>query len=359
MKVGVIGLGWAGRQHIKGYQAVDGVQVAALAGLEAEAREALADEHGIEHRFETYEELLALDGLDAVSVAVPTFLHAPITIAAFERGLHVLTEKPMARTGAEADAMVDAARAAGRVLQVVFNRRHRGDIRQLQRFIAEGRLGHPYYAKGWWLRRAGIPGAGSWFTQREQSGGGALLDIGIHVLDYALLLLGNPGVVSVSAATYDLLGGGGFGAAAGSDKTGSNDPSTFEVEDMATAFLRLDDGGTLLLEASWAMHRADGDEFGITVFGTEAGADLRVVDYAPQGDLTLFSDAGGRAVAEAVPVDVGDAHDAVVADFVQTVRGGDWAEHDGAGAARLAHVIDACYRSAAEGREVRLDPVPT
>ncbi len=358
MRVGVVGLGWAGQQHIKAYQALEGVEVAGIAGLEAPVRARLARRHGIAHAFERYEDLLALD-LDAVSVAVPTFLHAPIAIAALERGLHVISEKPIARDGEQAEAMVAAARDAGRVLDVAFNHRRRGDIQALKRVIDGGRLGRAYYAKAWWLRRAGIPTPGSWFTRSDLAGGGPLVDIGVHVLDYALFLLGNPAVTSVSAATYDLLGRSGFGASPHSSKTGADGAKVFDVEDLATVFMRLRDGGTLLLEASWAAHRADGDEFGITLYGTEGGAELIVPDYAPVGELTLYADDGGAAVATPVPAEPGTGHDAVVAEFVQTVRSGDWEGHDGSGAAELARVVDACYRSAAEQREVSLSALPS
>lgn len=356
-RVGVIGLGWAGQQHIKAYSALDGVEIAAIAGLEAPVRAELAREYAIERQFERSEDLLDLDGLDAVSVAVPTFLHAPIAVAALERGLHVLCEKPLARNVEEAEAMVAAARDSGRVLDVVFNHRRRGDIQALKRLVDDGRLGRTYYAKAWWLRRSGIPTPGSWFTQMALSGGGPLVDIGVHVLDYALFLLGNPAVKSVTASTYDLLGSKGFGASRTSTKTGAGSARKFDVEDLATVFMRLQDGGTLLLEASWAMHRADGDEFGVTLFGTDGGADLTVVDYAPRGELTLFGEEGGEAVAQPVPVGVGDAHPAVVADFVATIRSGGCSGHDGAAAAELARIVDACYRSAAEQQEVRLDEV--
>ena len=151
---------------------------------------------------------------------MPTFLHAPIATAALARGLHVLCEKPIARTLEEAEAMVRAARDAGRVLDVVFNHRRRGDIQTLKEIVDEGRLGRPYYTKAWWMRRSGIPTLGSWFTQSQLAGGGPLMDIGVHVLDYALFLLGNPAVSAVSASTYDLLGRAGFGSSAESGEVG-------------------------------------------------------------------------------------------------------------------------------------------
>ena len=357
MRVGVVGLGWAGQQHLAAYDAHPDTTVVALAGLEDRPRAKLAARYEIEHAVADWEDLLEVEGLDAVSVCVPTFLHAPIAIAALGRGAHVLSEKPIALNAPEAERMVKAARKADRVLDVAFNHRQRGDIQKLKALIDEGRLGRPYYAKAWWLRRTGIPTMGSWFTRAELAGGGPLVDIGVHVLDYSLFLLGNPEVVAVSASTYDLLATAGFGGSPTSTKTGASDGEAphFDVEDLASVFMRLADGGTLLVEASWAAHRRDGDEFGITLYGTDAGAELIVDDYAPKGDLQVFTDDDGEAVATRVPVKRGRAHKAVIEQFVDKIHAGDWSRYDGSGAAALARVVDACYLSAAEQREIRLD----
>jgi predicted dehydrogenase len=355
MKVGVVGLGWAGQQHIDAYGEIEGVELTGIAGLEEDVRARLVAEHGVPNDFARWEDLLALEGLDAISVAVPTFLHAPIAVAALGRGLHVLSEKPIAIDGAEAETMVRAARDAGRVLDVAFNHRRRGDVQRLKQEIDAGRLGRTYYAKAWWLRRTGIPTLGSWFTRAELAGGGPLVDIGVHVLDFALFLLGNPGVRTVSASTFDLLGSNGFGGSTGSSKSGATGDPTFDVEDLATVFMRLDDGGTLLLEASWAAHRADGDQFGATLYGTEGGAEWIVDDYAEVGTLKVFGDDEGTATAEDLVAGPGGKHLAVVQEFVDTVRSGSWEGHDGSAAAGLARIVDACYESARERREVTLD----
>jgi predicted dehydrogenase len=356
LRVGVIGVGWAGHQHLGAYQALPGIDIVALAGLEDAVREELAGRYDVEHSVARWEDLLDTDGLDAVSVAVPTFLHAPISIAALERGIHVLSEKPMARSVEEATAMVDAARSAGRILDVAFNHRRRGDIQALKRVMDAGRLGHPYYAKAWWLRRSGIPTLGSWFTNAELAGGGPLLDIGVHVLDYSMFLLGNPAVAAVSASTYDLLGTSGFGSNQDSGKTGESDAGTFDVEDLASVFMRLEDGATLLIEASWAAHRSDRDEFGITIYGTQGGAELIVRDMEPSGSLRIFTDDDGVPAETRLNAPPGRGHHTVVGDFVAKIRSGNWNGSDGAGPAELARVVDACYRSAAEQREIRLDP---
>src|SRR5215210_3102477 len=343
IRVGVVGVGWAGQQHLAAYDELPGVEIAAIAGLEEPVRAELAARYGVERHVARWEDLLDEPGLDAISVAVPTFLHAPIALAAFERGLHVLSEKPIARSVGEATAMVEAARQAGRILDVAFNHRRRGDIQALKSVIDSGRLGHPYYAKAWWLRRSGIPTLGSWFTSNEMAGGGPLLDIGIHVLDYSMFLLDHPEITAVSAATYDLLGRAGFGSSADAGKTGSTDGSTFDVEDLATVFMRLADGGTLTVEASWAAHRSAVDQFGITLYGTEGGAELIVRDMEPSGSLRIFTDDAGVPAETRLTAEPGRGHEAVVGRFLAKIRSGHWREHDGSGAAELARVVDACY----------------
>jgi predicted dehydrogenase len=358
LRVGVVGLGWAGQQHVEAYAAIPGVQVVALAAQEADLLAQTGREHGVEHLFDRWEDLLELPGLDAVSVAVPTFLHAPIAVAALQRGVHVLSEKPLARDGAEGETMVAAAREANRVLDVVFNHRRRGDVQALREVIAGGGIGQPYYAKASWLRRSGIPGLGSWFTSREMAGGGPLADIGIHVLDYSLHLLGEPKVESVTAATYSELGPRGRGGSGRNTLTAAG--AAFEVEDFASAFIRLEGGATLLLESAWAVYRSSDDVLDFTVYGTEGGAELRAQGPGPGpvpvGDLRVYTERDGQEADYAITAEPGRAHRAVVEDFVDVVRGdpAQWGSHDGSLALTRALVVDACYASAREKREVRL-----
>ncbi|MCP8999700.1 Gfo/Idh/MocA family oxidoreductase [Pseudarthrobacter sp. RMG13] len=356
LRVGVVGIGWAGQQHLKAYDSLEGVRIVSLAGMEQELRDSLQAEYSIPNAFAGWEEMLEHGGLDAISVAVPTFLHAPIAIAALERGLHVLSEKPIARNAVEGQAMVDAARKAGRVLDIAFNHRRRGDIQALKEVIDDGGVGRPYYAKASWLRRSGIPMLGSWFTNPELAGGGPLADIGVHALDYALHLLGEPKVVAVSATTHSELGPRGRG---GNDRyTAMAASNAFEVEDFASAFLRLEGGATLLIEAGWASYRETDDVLDFMVYGTDGGAELKVqgAPFAPVGQLRVFTEKDGEN-ADYVPAALpGRAHDGVVEDFVTAVRGGagGWGEHDGSLALYRAQIIDACYQSAREQREVRL-----
>lgn len=354
IRAGVVGIGWAGQQHMAAYDAAPGVELVAIAGMEDDVRAELAATYGIEATYRDWESMVARGDLDVISVAVPTFLHAPIAIGALRAGAHVLSEKPIARTGEEGQAMVDAARETGRVLEVVFNHRRRGDIEAIAAAVEDGTIGHPYHARAMWLRRAGIPALGSWFTNAEMSGGGPLVDLGVHVLDWTLHIMGEPRVTAVSAVTHAELGPRGLGGAVGGAKSGAD--SAYEVEDLASALLRLEGGGSIMLETSWATHRATPDEFGITLYGTEGGADLKVEGYAPSGDLTIFTGDGEDAIDTPITAPEGRGHGAVVERFLDHVRDeASWPQHDGSVGLSRARIVDACYASARLGHEVQLD----
>ncbi|TDQ02567.1 MULTISPECIES: Gfo/Idh/MocA family protein [unclassified Leifsonia] len=354
LRAGVVGLGWAGQQHMAAYSALPGVELVAIAGMEDGPRAELGETYDVKRLHRDWKDLVAEGDLDVVSVAVPTFLHAPIAVGALDAGIHVLSEKPIARTAAEAQTMVDAAHRAGRVLEVAFNHRRRGDIEALKAAIDDGQIGRPYHARAVWLRRAGIPALGSWFTNREMAGGGPLIDIGVHVLDYALHLFGEPRVEAVSAVTHSELGVRGRGGASASKQHVGSD---YEVEDLASLLLRLEGGGSIVIETSWAAYRPAGDEFGITLYGTEGGADLRVVDYAPSGELTIFTGDGEQSEDITVTADPGRGHLAVVETFLEHVADrANWSNWDGSLALDRARVIDAAYESARIGAEVRLTP---
>ncbi len=298
LRAGVIGLGWAGRQHMAAYAAAADVDLVALAGMEAGPLAELSDQYGIapEHRYHDWQHLVDHGELDVVSVATPTTLHAPIAVAALDAGLHVLSEKPIAENAPTAERMVDAAERNDRVLDVSFNHRRRGEVQALKKIIDDGVLGPIYYAKAGWLRREGIPGLGSWFTQRSTSGGGPLMDIGVHMLDMALHVIGEPQVTAATAATYAEFGPRGRGSSAVSTmrKTGVQE-GAFDVEDLSTAFLRLDGGGTLLLESSWAQWIPK-DRCYVTVYGADGGASIEWgAPNDPDRTLEIWTEVGGTA----------------------------------------------------------------
>ena len=354
LRAGVIGLGWAGQQHVAAYAADPAVELVAISAMEEHLLAQFGDERDVPGRYQDWKQMIAEAELDVVSIATPTFLHEPMAIHALEAGVNVLTEKPMAQTGEAAARMVAAAQKAGKVLDVSFNHRQRGDVTALKDVVDSGVLGKLYYAKTGWIRRQGIPGLGTWFTKSESSGGGAMMDIGIHMLDMALHLMGEPAVTAASASTHAEFGplgrgGSGFGISQ------VEDGAPFEVEDLATAFLRLEGGGTLLLESSWAQWIPH-DLCYVTLYGADGGATIEWGgDPTDPRKITVWTEVAGIP-AELTPAAGEDGrHAAAVAAFLQKVASGESAAHDGSLALRRARVIDACYASAKAGAEVNIE----
>jgi len=355
LRVGVIGCG-AGVFHLEGYAEEPRAEVVALAGLEADRCQQLAKKFNVPHVYRDYTELLAHPDIQAVSIVSPNFLHLPMTLAALEAGKHVLVEKPLARNVVEGQQMVDAAAKAGLVLSIAFNRRSRHDVTIVHDQIANGALGRIYYAKAFWMRRSGIPGLGSWFTNKEQAGGGPLIDLGVHVLDMALWLMGNPRVTTVSAATYAELGPQGKGQWQGHPGRFIDVPGAkYEVEDLATAFLRMDDGATLQLETSWAGYSGHTDEFGVYLMGSQGGAEIHVKDYVQTGTLRLFHDVEGAPAVTEPRLQSRHGHGQIIRHFVDSILDGAPANPSGEEGLDRVRLIEAIYRSAELGREVEVE----
>jgi predicted dehydrogenase len=357
LRAGVIGLGWAGQQHMAAYADIADVDLVALAGMEAETLQRLGDLYGVakELRCSNWQDLVDHGQLDLLSIAAPTTLHAPTAVAALDAGMHVLSEKPIAENADAARLMVEAAERNDRVLDVSFNHRQRGHVKVLKQIIDAGLLGRIYYAKVGWLRREGIPGLGSWFTRRATAGGGPLMDLGVHMLDIALYLLGEPSVRTVTAATYAEFGPRGKGSSASQlvPKT-AIEPGVFDVEDLSTAFLRLTDGGTLLLESSWAQWIPK-DRCYVTMYGSDGGASIEWgAPDDPDRTLNIWTEKEGMPATLHPNIPPDGKHIESVKDFVAKVQSGDYSNHRGKQALGRAVVIDGCYASAQKGREITL-----
>jgi predicted dehydrogenase len=362
LRVGVIGLGFAGSTHLDAYRALPGATVVALAGQEPARLAELAETREVPDTYADWQDLVARDDLDIVSIGVPNALHHPIAVAALDSGKHVFCEKPLATTAALAEEMVAAARRADRVLEVAFNHRRRADVAFIARYLAEHPIGRVYHARASWLRRQGVPGIDSWFTDKQAAGGGPLIDLGSHVLDIALSLLGEPRVTHVSAVAYNELGRAGRGGRAGAGgPVSARSMHEFGVEDFASALLRLDSGASLQLEAAWASYSKADDDIEVELLGSEGGVRLNVHDHATEGTITVYGDALGAPVVSRpdVPVPAGH-HRAVIAEFLDAIRAGEdrsaprYVGHYGEYALHRSRVIDAAYASAAAGHEVTL-----
>lgn len=358
LRVGVIGAGAVSTfGHIPGYQRHPQVELVAISDIDEERLQRVAQTHSIPHTFARAEDLLAMDELAAVSICTPNYLHAPQSIAALQAGKHVLCEKPLAIRAAEAEKMAAVAQQAGRKLMVCLNNRFRPDLRRLKRLVENGLLGDLYHARVVWLRRAGIPVGNSWLTNRTLSGGGVLIDLGVHMLDLALWLMGYPEPVSVSGATHAQFGPRRLGV---SEKYGCPEGrmpegQLFDVEDMATGLVRLGNGASIGFELSWAAPIAIDDDISLKLLGSEGGADLSTPDYAQEDALQLHL-GSDRPVddldAAAVPALTG--HAAAIDHFVHCILRDEEPSIRLQEMVSLTRIIDGLYRSAALGHEIGL-----
>ena len=192
LKVGVVGLGYAGTTHMKAFSKHPNTKLVAIAGKELDRLPLLAAEFGATKTATDWEDLVADPELDIISIATPNSLHHPIAVAALAAGKHVFCEKPLAITSQQASEMVQAAKDNKRILEVAFNYRRREDIGMVKQLVDSGELGRVYHSRVSWKRRSGIPGLTSWFTSAKLAGGGAAIDLGPHLIDSLLHMLGEP-----------------------------------------------------------------------------------------------------------------------------------------------------------------------
>jgi predicted dehydrogenase len=353
LRVGVIGCG-AGAFHLEGYASNPRAKIVALSGLDGPRCQALVSRFGVPHLYGDYTELLTHPDIDAVSIAVPNHLHRPIAVAAFRAGKHVLVEKPLSRTVEEGEEMVASAKEAGKILAVCFQRRSRHDVQLVRHQVRCGALGRIYHAKAFWMRRSGIPGLGTWFTNRDKSGGGPLIDLGVHVLDLACWLIGQPRPISVSAASYAELGPKGRGQWPGAHFS-HVDGAPYEVEDFATAFIRFEGGISLNLDVSWAAYTSHSDEFGISLLGTEGGAEVHSKDYSQVGTLKFIGEIDDTPTVTEPRLLPNHGHTETVNQFVNSILDGAPVQASGEESLELVRLIQLIYRSAESGRELRVD----
>jgi predicted dehydrogenase len=271
LRVGVIGAGGiATYAHIPGYKKAaeaGKVELVALADINLERAQSVAAEHGFARAYGDYKEMLAKERLDAVSITTPNLYHAPAAIAALEAGCHVLCEKPPAMNPAEVEAMIAAAQAAGKICTVGLNYRFHPEVEMAKRFIDGGALGEIYAARVKVTRRRGIPSWGV-FTNKALQGGGALIDVGVHMLDTALYLMGYAAPVQIMGSTYQKIGN-----RPGINPWGQWDWEHYEVEDLALGMVRLASGATVMVEASFADNIEKG-ETTVQLSGTRGGLQL-------------------------------------------------------------------------------------
>ena len=342
LRVGIIGLG-IGRSHIEGWRQHPQVEVVAVADADAQRLDQVGEQYKIATRYTSAEKMLAVERFDVVSICTPNKFHKELAIAAFEAGSHVLCEKPMAMNAEEGRAMLAAARRAGKRLMINFSYRFSAASRGLKTQVDSGMFGDFYFGRTVWHRRRGMPGFGGWFGTKALAGGGPLIDLGVHRLDLALWLMGYPKPTWVMGNTYDPI------ARRLADAAGK----TYDVEDLAAAFIRFENGATLVVEASWAANIQEAELMETRLLGTKAGLLQKNLNEGYQFDAHVYTEQNGAQFdmhlhAPTTPAKSG-MHDYAQAILTDT-------PHPASGEEGLVvmELLDAIYESARTGAPVKL-----
>jgi len=343
LKVGVVGLGM-GRSHLKGYQSHPAVEVTAIADVDAARLAEIGDQFGVNGRYTSAEQMFADESLDVVSIATPNIFHKPLTLAAFEAGCHVLCEKPMAMNASEGREMLAAAENAGKRLMINFSYRFTEQSMALKQQVESGILGDVYFGRTVWHRRRGLPRFGGWFGQKALSGGGPLIDLGVHRLDLALWLMGYPKPIWVLASTYNPI----------ATELARQQNVEYDVEDLAAALIKFDNGASLVLEASWAANIQERELMETRLYGTKAGLVQRNMEetYKFEAEIYLEKD-GSHFDMKLHPPYPPAPHSAY--HFIDSIVNNQPHIATGYEGLLVMEILDAVYQSADEGGPVKIE----
>jgi predicted dehydrogenase len=347
VRVGIVGLGNIGRLHAERLRSA-GATIAGGIDIDEAARDRFGREYGVT-TYEDHHDLF--ESVDAVHVTTPNRFHETYAVDALEAGLDVLLEKPLANTLEGAERIAAAADDAAGFCMVGFHTRFENDVEVLTRYREDGDFGDLSHVEASYIRRRGIPGRGSWFTDSEVAGGGALIDIGVHALDLSLYLLGYPDVEEVSGVTRSQFGGDEdytYIDMWGDDRG----PENFDVEDSTTALVRCAGNRTVALEVAWAVNRPSKQEY--VLRGTQKGATYN----RGTGTLTVHETSGrgaGHMADSMVETAENDAHADEIEYFLDHVTAGEAPDRNTVEQGlTVQRVLDAIYRSSETGRAVDL-----
>jgi predicted dehydrogenase len=309
MRIALFGSGWIMDFHARGVREHPRGELVAAANWRPESLAALAERHDIPRVTTDWRELAADDRIDAVVIGTPNALHAPQAIACLEAGKHVMVEKPMARTAGEAAAMNHAARASGASLMVAHCWRFRDEVRALRARIAGGELGEITKTRGYGVHAGWGPSG--WFTDAELAGGGALLDMGVHAIDTARYLLGDPSPDSVCARIATRYG-------------------SYDVDDDGVVLIGWSNGTSSVVESGWWHAHLEGLEADTEVYGTSGYARLWPTTEMPEGYEHCSQ----------------PMYSAQMAEFIDAVLAGRQPRPSGEDGAVVMEVVERAYRSA-------------
>jgi len=349
--IGVIGTGGIAQAvHLPAYKKLQDegkVRIVALCDIKPEKLAEAAARFGPAQAYADYKDLLANPDVEAVDVCTPNFMHLPPVVAAFEAGKNVICEKPIALNGEQGAQMVAAAQKAGKKFQVGLNMRFGAGPQAIKRLADAGKFGDIYYARAQALRRRGVPTWGV-FTEKDKQGGGPLIDIGVHILDMTLWLMGHPKPVAVSGTALTK-----FGHRSGHVNLFGKpwDPDNFTVEDFASGYVKFENGASLVLESSFVLNN-DKERFETSLFGTEGGVFLDLHDDANTRIYT--EEAGALYDSQPVFLPTVATHEMEIRAFVQSLISDTPVAVPGEQALMVSRLLSALYESSETGKEVRM-----
>ncbi len=340
LKAAVIGLGM-GRYHVRGLTDHDETEVVAVVDLDEKRCDSVCKEFNVPKNYQDVDEMLKTETPDIVAIATPNFLHAPFTIKALEAGAHVLCEKPMAMNAEDAQKMADVAEKEGKTLMINFSYRFSDISFALKEQVDKGKIGDIYFARTVWHRRRGFPGFGGWFGQKDKSGGGPLIDLGVHRIDLALWLMGNPAPLSVNGATYNKL------VSEIIKETGES----YDCEDLAVAMVRLEGGITMLVEISWGLHGKNNESMRTEIYGTKGSIVQRNVNQGYQFEGWLYTEENGALYDQKLARTLVKAP-TVHQNLVDVIKGRNVINYAHASTGvHIQKILDGIYKSAETGKE--------
>jgi predicted dehydrogenase len=348
LKVGVVGVGGIAKTHMPGWAASGLTEVVAGCDIDGEVLQKWGTEHAVQKQYIKWQDMVADPDLDIIDICTPNYIHAPIAVAALDAGKHVLCEKPLAPKPAEIRSMIAARDRSGKKLMTAQHFRFRGASKAMKAEINSGILGDIYHARSWMLRRYAVP-ARAWFKQKEFSGGGPCIDIGVHILDLTLWFMGHPKPVSVSGvAPAKLVHQEGAFSLWGGKISGD-----FTVEDFASAFVRFDTGATLVFEVSWMLHHdaETTEDMQMWLYGTKAGC------HWPKCEFYQSDNASQQLYNRTLKAtkDQFEAHAQECVEFARVVADDLPSPVPAEQSLQVMTILDGIYRSQQAGREVRLE----
>jgi predicted dehydrogenase len=349
LKVGLIGLGVIANLHAGGWKESEHAELVVGCDINPKIFDRWKEEHGL-NRFATdFRELTDDPDLDIIDICSPNNFHAQHTIAALDAGKHVLCEKPLAPTVDQIRKMIDARDRSGKLLMTGHHFRFTGTSKALKTEIDAGELGKIYHGRAWWLRRSGLPVRPT-FLYKDQAFAGVGIDLGVHVLDLALWFMGNPQPISVSGVARTELATQ-EGAFSG---WGGDIPTGMDVDEFSSAFVRFENGASLIIEVSWMMHHGiDDDDIQTWLYGTKGGA------HWPKCEIYQTDNLRKQHYNKVLRIthDKARPHHQEIIEFGQAVLDGGPSPVPSEQSLQVQQILEALYRSAETGREAIIEPI--